>query len=147
MKNVVIYLRSATNEQASNQNCLAIQEQKLKNYCAINRLNIMKIFKDEHTSGLSFDRPAYSQLKRFVQNGKKKIDGVLFTNWTRFSRNMRNAYDEITILRSLGIEVNSIEQWIDFSIPENQYLLALYMALPHKMKSIRVQFQNLNNCI
>ncbi|RZM28524.1 MAG: hypothetical protein EOO88_08575 [Pedobacter sp.] len=33
-------------------------------------------------------------------------------------------------LKSLGIEPNAIEQWIDFSIPENLYMLAIYLAAP-----------------
>ena len=43
MKNVILYVRVSTDEQASKGYSLRDQEQKLVNYCKLNNLNILEI--------------------------------------------------------------------------------------------------------
>ena len=50
--------------------------------------------------------------------------------WDRFSRNAPEAYNTINRLAKLGIEVNAIEQPIDFSVPEQKMMLSFYLTIP-----------------
>ena len=130
MKNVVIYKRVSTDEQAEHGFSLDAQEEKVIKYCASNGINVMKIFSEDFSAWKGFDRPAYNELKLFLKANKGKVDGILFTQWSRFSRDITESYNEIKRLRELGVQPNAIEQWINFSVPENQYLLAIYLAAP-----------------
>ncbi len=50
--------------------------------------------------------------------------------WDRFSRNAPEAYNMIARLAKMAIEVNAIEQPIDFSIPEQKMMLSFYLTIP-----------------
>jgi DNA invertase Pin-like site-specific DNA recombinase len=58
------------------------------------------------------------------------VDAVLFTKWDRFSRNIEGALSIIRELNTLGITVNSIEQPLDLTIPDNKVMLSMYLILP-----------------
>lgn len=130
MKNIVIYKRVSTDEQAEHGFSLDAQEEKVTKYCNSNGIKILKIFSEDFSAWKGFDRPTYNDLKLFLKANKGKVDGILFTQWSRFSREITESYNEIKRLREMGIQPNAIEQWINFSIPENQYLLAIYLAAP-----------------
>jgi DNA invertase Pin-like site-specific DNA recombinase len=130
MKNIVIYKRVSTDEQAEHGFSLDAQEEKVTKYCSNNGINVLKIFSEDYSAWKGFERPAYKELKTFLKTNKGKVDGILFTQWSRFSRDITESYNEIKRLKEIGVEPNAIEQWINFSIPENQYLLAIYLAAP-----------------
>lgn len=54
----------------------------------------------------------------------------MVVRWDRFSRNAPEAYNMIARLAKLGIEVNAIEQPIDFTIPEQKMMLSFYLTIP-----------------
>lgn len=54
----------------------------------------------------------------------------MVVRWDRFSRNAPEAYNMITKLAKMGIEVNAIEQPIDFDIPEQKMMLSFYLTIP-----------------
>ena len=130
MKNVVIYKRVSTDEQAEHGFSLDAQEEKVTKYCTSKGINVLKVFSEDYSAWKGFDRPAYNELKDFLKANKGKVDGILFTQWSRFSRDITESYIEIKRLKQIGVEPNAIEQMIDFSIPENQYMLAIYLAAP-----------------
>ncbi len=129
MKNVILYPRVSTDDQADKGFSLRDQEQKLLNYCALNNLNVVAIFRDDH-SAKSFNRPEFKKLVAFVKKNKSKVDGLLFTKWDRFSRNTTESYNKIKDFNELGIIVNAIEQPLDLSIPEQGLMLAVYLSMP-----------------
>ena len=55
---------------------------------------------------------------------------ILFTRWDRYSRNLEAALANIHYFADLGIQVNSAENPIDISIPDNKVMLALYLTMP-----------------
>ncbi len=130
MKNVLIYPRVSTDEQAEKGFSLESQNEKLLNFCDKNGWNVVETFDEDYTAWKGFNRPAYNQLSSYIKKSKTKIDMVLFTQWSRFSRDYTHSVNEIKRLRDLGIEANAIEQWVDLSIPENHYLLAIYLTAP-----------------
>ncbi|GAA3594727.1 recombinase family protein [Flavivirga amylovorans] len=129
MKNVILYVRVSTDEQADKGFSLRDQEQKLLNYCNLNNMNVLMIFKDDH-SAKTFNRPEFKRLVQYVKTNKSKIDQLLFTKWDRFSRNTTESYNKIKDFNEFGIIVNAIEQPLDLSIPEQGLMLAVYLSMP-----------------
>lgn len=129
MKNVIIYTRVSTDEQADKGYSLLYQEERLRQYCSIQKINIVKHYKEDH-SAKTFERPEFKKLKEFVLSNKQLIDGILFVKWDRFSRNTEESYRMIRYFSKMGIIVQAVEQPIDVSIPEQKILLAFYLAYP-----------------
>ena len=129
MKNAILYTRVSTDEQADKGFSLRDQEQKLLNYCSSNDINVIAIFRDDH-SAKSFNRPEFKKLFGFIKKNRSKVDQLLFTKWDRFSRNTKESYNKIKDFYDLGVTVNAIEQPLDLSVPEQGLMLAVYLSIP-----------------
>ncbi len=129
MKNVILYVRVSTDEQASKGYSLRDQEQKLVNYCNLNNLNILEIYREDY-SAKTFKRPVFNKLLDFCKKNKKDIHQLIFIKWDRFSRNTSESYQMIEIFDRLSIQVNAIEQPLDLTIPEQGLMLAVYLSIP-----------------
>lgn len=127
--NVICYKRVSTDEQADRGFSLQHQETMLTKYCEINNFNIVDIY-TEDCSGKSFERPEWKKIISFIKNNRGKVDLILCNRWDRFSRNQ---YDSLTVIRELhklGVTVNTVEQPLDITNPDNKILLSLYLSIP-----------------
>ena len=126
-KNVILYRRVSTDEQATN-NSLSLQKVALEKYCEIKCYNILGDFEEDY-SAKTFERPEWRKLLEFIKLNKNKVDAVAFLRWDRFSRNAEQAMGEIRKLNKLGVEVCSIEQPLDMSVPENKVMLTIFLTM------------------
>jgi site-specific DNA recombinase len=130
MKTADLYIRVSTDEQADKGYSQRGQEEVLRRYCEINKINVRKILFEDH-SAKTFQRPRWQELLVELKKTKGRyVDLILFTKWDRFSRNAGDAYQMMNILHGLGVEPQAIEQPLDLSIPENKMMLAIYLAAP-----------------
>lgn len=129
MKNAVIYTRVSTDEQAEKGFSLRYQQEKLRKYCETQSIDIVAHFQDDY-SAKTFDRPEFKKLKEYVSSNKKLVDSILFIKWDRFSRNTTDAYNMIKHFSKMNVEVQAIEQPINFDIPEQKFVLAFYLTMP-----------------
>lgn len=129
MKNVILYVRVSTDEQANRGYSIRDQEQKLLNYCQHNNFTVMGTFREDY-SAKTFKRPEFKKLLEFCKKNKKDIHQLLFIKWDRFSRNTSESYQMIDVFNNLAIQVNAIEQPLDLSIPEQGLMLAVYLSIP-----------------
>lgn len=129
MKNVILYVRVSTDEQAGRGYSLRDQEQKLLNYCQNNNHNVLHIFREDY-SAKTFKRPEFKELLEYCKKNKKDIHQLLFIKWDRFSRNTAESYQMIGVFNDLAIQVNAIEQPLDLTIPEQGLMLAVYLSMP-----------------
>lgn len=120
--------RVSSDEQAKGYS-LGNQEKSLKEHCEKNGITILKCFREDH-SAKTFNRPEWKDLIKFTKANKSQIDLLLVTDWSRFSRNTTDAYEQIRQFKKWGIEIQAIQQPIDMSIPENKAMLAFYLAIP-----------------
>lgn len=125
----ILYIRVSTDEQAEKGYSLKHQEDRLKQYCAYQNIDIVAIYKEDH-SAKTFERPEFKKLLAFLKKHKQDVDLLIFLKWDRFSRNAGDAYAMINQLNRLGVEPQAIEQPLDLSIPENKIMLAFYLAAP-----------------
>lgn len=129
MNNVALYIRVSTDEQADKGYSQRDQEERLKRYCEANSLKVDRVIFEDH-SAKNFNRPQWKELLLDLKKKSSKINIILFTKWDRFSRNAGDAYQMISLLTKLGVEVQSVEQPLDLFIPENKMMLAIYLAAP-----------------
>jgi site-specific DNA recombinase len=130
MHSVDLYIRVSTDEQADKGFSQRYQEEVLKKYCELNKMQVRAVHFEDH-SAKNFNRPEWNKLLYSYKKNKKDLPkSVLFTKWDRFSRKAGDAYSMIHILEMLGIGVTAIEQPLDLSIPENLLMLAIYLATP-----------------
>ena len=128
MKNVITYCRVSTEEQKKNGFSLANQRDRLSSYIKQMKYQILRHFEEDY-SAKSFDRPQWNRLKQFCSKYSKKVDKLIFTKWDRFSRNAKQAYDEIDWFKDREIEIYSVDNPLDLSLPESKITLALYLTL------------------
>jgi site-specific DNA recombinase len=127
-KKVVLYTRVSTEEQTKG-NSLQYQLSYLEDHCKRNDYEVVETFKEDF-SAKTFKRPKWSLLTEFCKNNKKGVDLILFTRWDRFSRNIKEAWHQIDYFRNIGIEINSAENPLDLSNPDNKFMMVFYLVAP-----------------
>ena len=140
MKRAVIMSRVSSDEQAKGFS-LGVQFEQLTNYCKRKDIEVVAHYKEDH-SAKNFNRPEFQNFLRFAKKNKKTIDYLLVTTWDRFSRNVTDSFLMIRQLKEMGIEVQAIEQPIDFSIPESKAMLAINLVFPeidNDRRSIKIR--------
>lgn len=128
-RKAVVYIRVSTDEQAEKGHSLAHQEDVLGKYCAMNSIDVIGFYREDY-SAKTFDRPEFSKILTFLKKNKGAADLLLFLKWDRFSRNAPEAYTMISQLNKLGVEPQAVEQPLNMEIPEQKFLLALYLTAP-----------------
>ena len=140
-KNVILYRRVSTTDQKENGNSLNTQLHSLKAFAHNNGMQVIAEY-EEDFSAKNFERPEFNHLRDFVKMNKNKVDYILITSWDRFSRNTYEALGVIGEMRELGVEINSIENWIDHDDPQQLMMKLLYLGMPevdNKIKSQKVK--------
>jgi site-specific DNA recombinase len=129
MQKAIIYVRVSTDEQSEKEYSLLHQEDRLRQYCQHQHIEVVGFYKEDH-SAKTFERPAFTELLTFLKRNKGAANLFLFLKWDRFSRYACDAYGMINQLNRLGVEPQAIEQPLDLCIPENKIMLAFYLAAP-----------------
>lgn len=129
MKTALLYIRVSTDEQADKGYSQRHQEAALTRYCELFNITIQQKIIEDH-SAKDFNRPEFKKLLQYLKNNKGSVNLLLFTNWSRFSRNTTDSYAMIRQLSNRGVEVQAIEQPLDLKVPENKLMLAFYLAAP-----------------
>jgi site-specific DNA recombinase len=127
-RRAIIYTRVSTDEQ-NNGYSPSDQKDKLHKYCEHNNIDVVGFYHDDE-SGKTFNRPQWLNIMQFIKKNNGYVDNILFLKWDRFSRNVAEAYITIRDLKKMGVEPQSIEQPLDFEIPESKIMLAIYLAAP-----------------
>ena len=127
--NVICYKRVSTDDQADRGFSLQHQETVMKQWCEIHNHNIVDIYTEDY-SGKSFDRPVWKKILNFIKKNKGHVDMILCLRWDRFSRNHYDALTTIKDLFKVGVIINTVEQPLDLTNPDNKVLLSLYLTIP-----------------
>ncbi len=126
-KKAILYCRVSSDEQAKGCS-LDHQEKELKDWCIKNEVDVVKIFREDH-SAKTTNRP---ELQKALSEFNRQNSGVnyfLVLRWNRLSRNADDGNSLIKKMRKNGIEVNAIEEWIDHKVAEAKILLSIYLAM------------------
>ena len=128
IKNVILYCRVSTEEQEKGSS-LNWQEDYLRRYCGMKHYNVVAVYKEDKSAKSGFKkRTEFQALMKFCKAHKHEIDYVLVYRWDRYSRNLKEALINLDYFEKLGIEVNSVEQNIDFNAADSITMLSLYIS-------------------
>ena len=129
IKNVILYCRVSTEEQEKGSS-LNWQEDYLRRYCEMKHYNVVAVYKEDKSAKSGFKkRTEFQALMKFCKAHKHEIDYVLVYRWDRYSRNLKEALINLDYFEKLGIEVNSVEQNIDFNASDYITMLSLYISM------------------
>ena len=82
-KKAFLYIRVSTDEQADKGYSLRHQEERLRSYCQFQNIEVLGLFKDDH-SAKTFKRPAFQELLLKLKKNKMAANLLLFTKWDNF---------------------------------------------------------------
>lgn len=129
-KTAIIYTRVSTKDQKDYGNSLASQKDYLIQFCKIKGINIIEHFEEDY-SAKNFERPIFKELQQYCKANKKNIDYLIVQKWDRFLRNVTKALSAIEHFREkYNIQINCIEQFIDYTASDHIMLLAMYLSTP-----------------
>ena len=124
----ILYTRVSTDEQ-NNGYSPADQKERLLKHCEQNNIEVVAFYHDDE-SGKTFNRPQWLNIMSYLKKNSSSVDLLIFIKWDRFSRNIAEAYITIKALQKFGVEPQAIEQPLNFEIPEQKIMLAIYLAAP-----------------
>lgn len=114
-RNVVIYTRVSSKEQAETNQSLETQKKYCLEYALKNNLNILGFFGGTYESAKTDERNEFNRMIRFVKNQKEGVSKILVYSLDRFSRTGDNAIFISSELKKRGISIVSVTQPIDVS--------------------------------
>jgi site-specific DNA recombinase len=140
-KRAILYRRVSTTKQKETGNSLNSQKDQLRSFCYNKEIQIIQEF-EEDFSAKDFNRPEWNKLNKYAKANYREIDLLLVVNWDRFSRNTLEALNTIDTFSKINIEVNSINNWIDYQDPTQKFIQLMYLGMPevdNKMKGLRIK--------
>ena len=131
--NTAIYVRISEEERVKSLgDSITNQKQILKIHAEKNDLNIIKVFTDEGQKGGNFNRPAFKEMIKAIENGT--VNCVLVKDLSRFGReHIEGDYYLEKMFPSKGVRFISVLERID-SVED-----------PERMNSIEIPIINLFN--
>lgn len=136
--NAVGYIRISTKDQSTHS--LEYQERYIRQYCVVNKLDLLAIFKDDGESSYTFDRPDYKALEKFIKQNKN-VQYLVILDHDRFSRNIAEALFKIKELKDkydINVIATSDNIDTDFTDPSTFILRAFkYMMAESELWRIR----------
>ncbi len=128
MKNVIIYSRVSSDEQAKGCS-LDYQEKTISEYCERMGYNIVKCYKEDFSAKDFEHRKVFQEIMAHCKQHRKEIDIVLCLRWNRYSRNTTAAYENLEYFKNIGVEVNTVDEHIDWMQDESKILLGVYITM------------------
>ena len=129
MKKAIIYCRVSSDEQAKGGS-LKYQADALTRYCKSNGIEVVDVYREDY-SAKTFDRPEMKEIcKKYLRKRKEvEVDTLLVLRWNRFTRDNTEGWEYISKFRKYGIEVNAVEEHIDFNVAESKIMLSVYLSM------------------
>ncbi len=131
MKNVLVYSRVSTDEQALGHS-IDFQEETILRHCRMKNYNVIKCYREDY-SAKDFERPEWKKILTFIKSCQKTslpIHSIVILRPDRYSRNLILSFTETTKLSEMGCSVEFLEGQVDDTSPDALLLQAIGYALP-----------------
>lgn len=142
IRNVVIYTRVSSKEQADNNHSLESQLKICLKYAEDKNINVLGTFGGTHESAKTDERKEFQRMLKFVKGSKGKVSHILMYHLDRFSRSGISSIYISDQLAKNGIELLSILNPVDTSTETGKFqqhmqlLFANYENNTRKMKCV-----------
>ena len=133
-KQTILYCRVSSDEQKTERLSIEHQERTLRQYCESKGEEVIGEAYHEDYSAKHYDlrRPEIKKIYEYCQRNPGKVDKVLFLRWDRYARNVEFAFTyKRLFIDELGVEINAVEEPIDFSATDWPMWLALRCGVAH----------------
>lgn len=123
------YIRVSTEEQSTEGVSLALQEDKVTDYCRLYGLDLVKIERDAGVSAKTMDRPGLGVVLDDLERGR--VDGVVIYKLDRLTRSLKDWSDLIErfFCEKAGRRLFSVNDSIDTRTPSGRMVLNMIMTV------------------
>lgn len=139
-KQVAIYIRVSTLDQASDGYSLDAQEKALRKWCEERKYNVYDLYADKGISGKDIEhRPDINRLLNDAKNSK--FDLVLFWALSRFTRSVSDLYSTMEKFQKWNVSMISYTESFDTSTPMGRAMIGVvgvFTQLERELTSERV---------
>lgn len=139
-KQVAIYIRVSTLDQAREGYSLEAQEKTLRRWCDDRKYNVYDIYADRGISGKDIEhRPDMNRLLNDAKN--RKFDLVLFWALSRFTRSVSDLYSTMEKFQKWNVSMVSYTEAFDTSTPMGRAMIGIvgvFAQLERELTSERV---------
>jgi site-specific DNA recombinase len=139
-KQVAIYIRVSTLDQASDGYSLDAQEKALRKWCEERKYNVYDLYADKGISGKDIEhRPDINRLLNDAKNSK--FDLVLFWALSRFTRSVSDLYSTMEKFQKWNVSMISYTESFDTSTPMGRAMIGVvgvFAQLERELTSERV---------
>jgi DNA invertase Pin-like site-specific DNA recombinase len=132
MKNVLVYSRVSTDEQALGHS-IDFQEETILRHCRMKNYNVIKCYREDYSAKDFESRPEWKKILTFIKSCQKTslpIHSIVILRPDRYSRNLLLSFSEKNKLSELGCSVEFLEGQVDDTSPDALLLQAIGYALP-----------------
>jgi len=126
-KKALIYSRVSHQTQADKGTSLDNQDERLKDFCAYNKLDIIGEYTDAAVSGRTFNRPQLNKLFERVEQGG--VDAVVVYSLSRFGRNAREILNYIEKLKSKKVDFHCVDLQLSTSNAMGMFVLQVMASI------------------
>lgn len=81
-----------------------------------------------YRGGMMRVKEIYNKLRDHNRKRVYKVTLFLLLDWTRWYRNVEDAWQSILDFKKIGVEINTVQRWIDFSDPHAKAMLGMELA-------------------
>ena len=140
-KQVAIYIRVSTLDQAREGFSLEAQEKTLRKWCDDRKYEVFDLYADKGVSGKDIEhRPDMNRLLKDAKAGK--FDIVLFWALSRFTRSVSDLYSAMGKFQEWSVDMVSYTEAFDTSTPMGRAMIGIvgvFAQLERELTSERVR--------
>ncbi len=124
----VLYARVSSEKQAEKDLSIAAQLKAMRKYATEKGYDIVGEFVDEAESARTANRPKFQEMIARAKQKGKPFDVIIVWKLSRFARNREDSIVFKSLLRKIGVEVQSVSEPIDDS-PTGRLLEAMIESM------------------
>ena len=109
IKNVLIYCRVSTEEQAKNNNSILTQENLCREFAESKTYSVLDVYKDEGKSATNLNRAGLQDMLNRCREDKS-VDAVLVQETDRLARSTQGHFTVKAILKKADVKIIAISQ-------------------------------------
>jgi DNA invertase Pin-like site-specific DNA recombinase len=128
---VIGYRRVSTDEQARDGFGMDAQEKKIRAYCELYELNLLRIISDPGLSGKDLERPGIQEVLSLLRQRKDAVQGLVVAKLDRLTRSLRDCSELIEEFfeEKRGKRLFSVEESIDTRRAAGRLVLNVIMTV------------------
>ena len=139
-KKVALYIRVSTDKQVNDGYGLEDQKKRLEQFCFAKNYDIYKLYCDGESAKDTINRPQYNNM--LLDMKKKKFDKILTIKLDRISRNTKDFYILLEIIKDNGCELEFIDTPLDLNGSDGKLMAGILSVFSEFERNLIVDRTN-----